>query len=102
MPHRNTVFRHRAKLRHHAGVGERHHRGGGDADRGRATRVFDRGYGEPGWWTKLDVAACRIPGTSAETTRLKVNTPLAMIEKRPLPPAEGLLDPVVSGAGDHP
>lgn len=43
-----------------------------------ATYVFDLGYYEFAWWAKLDEAACRI------VTRLKSNTPLAVIETRPL------------------
>jgi IS4 transposase len=44
-----------------------------------ATYVFDLGYYDYGWWAKLDAAGCRI------VTRLKSNTPLAVIEtlKRP-------------------
>ena len=44
-----------------------------------ATYVFDLGYYDYGWWAKLDDAACRL------VTRLKSNTPLALIEERPLP-----------------
>jgi hypothetical protein len=43
-----------------------------------ATYVFDLGYYDYGWWAKLDAAGCRI------VTRLKVNTPLAIIEERPV------------------
>jgi len=43
-----------------------------------ATYVFDLGYYEFAWWAKLDEAACRI------VTRLKSNTPLEVIETRPL------------------
>jgi hypothetical protein len=42
-----------------------------------ATYVFDLGYYDYGWWAKLDEAGCRI------VTRLKANTPLAVIEARP-------------------
>jgi len=45
-----------------------------------ATYVFDLGYYDFGWWTKLDDAACRI------VTRLKSNTPLQVIETLPVPP----------------
>ena len=38
-----------------------------------ATYVFDLGYYDYGWWAKLDDAGCRI------VTRLKVNTPLAVV-----------------------
>ena len=38
-----------------------------------ATYVFDLGYYDYGWWAKLDAAGCRI------VTRLKVNTPLAVV-----------------------
>jgi transposase len=44
-----------------------------------ATYVFDLGYYEFAWWAKLDDAACRI------VTRLKSNTPLTVIETRPVP-----------------
>ena len=44
-----------------------------------ATYVFDLGYYDFGWWTKLDDAACRI------VTRLKSNTPLQVIETLPVP-----------------
>ena len=44
-----------------------------------ATYVFDLGYYDYGWWAKLDDAACRL------VTRLKSNTPLELIEERPLP-----------------
>jgi hypothetical protein len=40
-----------------------------------ATYVFDLGYYDYGWWAKLDNAGCRI------VTRLKVNTPLSVIEE---------------------
>jgi hypothetical protein len=46
-----------------------------------ATYVFDLGYYDYAWWAKLDAAQCRI------VTRLKRNTPLAVIEH--LPVAEG-------------
>jgi Transposase DDE domain/Domain of unknown function (DUF4372) len=45
-----------------------------------ATYVFDLGYYDFGWWAKLDHAQCRI------VTRLKANTPLAMVEDLPVPP----------------
>ena len=44
-----------------------------------ATYVFDLGYYEYAWWAELDAAACRI------VTRLKSNTPLKVIETRPVP-----------------
>ena len=44
-----------------------------------ATYVFDLGYYDYGWWAKLDVAGCRI------VTRLKVNTPLAVVAENHLP-----------------
>jgi IS4 transposase len=44
-----------------------------------ATYVFDLGYYDYGWWAKLDAAGCRI------VTRLKVNTPLAVVADNPLP-----------------
>lgn len=45
-----------------------------------ATYVFDLGYYDYGWWAELDRAGCRI------VTRLKANTPLRVIETRPIPP----------------
>lgn len=44
-----------------------------------ATYVFDLGYYDFAWWAKLDDAACRI------VTRLKSNTPLAVLETLPVP-----------------
>ena len=44
-----------------------------------ATYVFDLGYYDYGWWAKLDAAGCRI------VTRLKVNTPLAVVADNPVP-----------------
>jgi transposase len=44
-----------------------------------ATYVFDLGYYDFAWWARLDAAGCRI------VTRLKANTPLALVEARPLP-----------------
>jgi DDE family transposase/uncharacterized protein DUF4372 len=44
-----------------------------------ATYVFDLGYYDYGWWATLDQAGCRI------VTRLKSNTPLAIVEERPVP-----------------
>lgn len=44
-----------------------------------ATYVFDLGYYDYGFWAKLDGAGCRI------ITRLKVNTPLAVVAENPLP-----------------
>jgi hypothetical protein len=44
-----------------------------------ATYVFDLGYYDYGWWAKLDAAGCRI------VTRLKLNTPLAVVADNPLP-----------------
>jgi transposase len=42
------------------------------------TCVFDLGYYDYVWWNKLDEAGCRI------LTRFKRNTPLAVIEERPV------------------
>jgi hypothetical protein len=50
-----------------------------------ATYVFDLGYYDYGWWAKLGAAGCRI------VTRLKVNTPLALIEERPVPAGSPVL-----------
>jgi Transposase DDE domain/Domain of unknown function (DUF4372) len=44
-----------------------------------ATYVFDLGYYDYGWWAKLDAAGCRI------VTRLKANTPLAVVAENHLP-----------------
>jgi hypothetical protein len=41
--------------------------------------VFDLGYYDYAWWAKLDAAQCRI------VTRLKANTPLAVVEELPVP-----------------
>ena len=43
-----------------------------------ASYVFDLGYYDYGWWAKLDAAGCRI------VTRFKSNTPLRLIEERPV------------------
>jgi hypothetical protein len=43
-----------------------------------ATYVFDLGYYDYAWWASLDAQACRI------VTRFKRNTPLAVIEERPV------------------
>jgi IS4 transposase len=51
-----------------------------------ATYIFDLGYYDYGWWAMLDEAGCRI------VTRFKSNTPLEVIEERPVT-AEG---PVLS------
>ena len=50
-----------------------------------ATYVFDLGYYDYGWWARLDQAGCRI------VTRLKVSTPFAIIEDRPVPPGFSIL-----------
>lgn len=44
-----------------------------------ATYVFDLGYYDYAWWKKLDDQGCRI------VSRLKTNTPLAVIEELPVP-----------------
>jgi IS4 transposase len=43
-----------------------------------ATYVFDLGYYDYAWWASLDDAGCRI------VTRLKANTPFAVVEDRPV------------------
>jgi hypothetical protein len=43
-----------------------------------ATYVFDLGYYDYGWWAHLDAQGCRL------VTRLKKNTPLHLVEERPL------------------
>jgi hypothetical protein len=50
-----------------------------------ATYVFDLGYYDYAWWAALDQAACRI------VTRLKSNTPFAIVEERPVAPASSIL-----------
>lgn len=50
-----------------------------------ATYVFDLGYYDFGWWAKLDQAGCRI------VTRLKVSSPLTVVEHRALPDGSSLL-----------
>jgi hypothetical protein len=50
-----------------------------------ATYVFDLGYYDYGWWAKLDAAGCRI------VTRLKVNTPLAVVAHNSLPEGSSVL-----------
>lgn len=51
----------------------------------RATYVFDLGYYDYGWWAMLDEAGCRI------VTRLKTNTPFALVEERPVPAGSSIL-----------
>jgi IS4 transposase len=50
-----------------------------------ATYVFDLGYYDYGWWARLDEAGCRI------VTRLKANTPFAVVEDRPVAPGSSIL-----------
>lgn len=50
-----------------------------------ATYVFDLGFYDYGWWAKLDDAGCRL------VTRLKVNTPLAVVAENPLPAGSSIL-----------
>jgi len=50
-----------------------------------ATYVFDLGYYDYGWWAKLHAAGCRI------VTRLKANTPFAIVEDRPIVPGSSIL-----------
>ena len=50
-----------------------------------ATYVFDLGYYDYGWWAGLDAAGCRI------VTRLKINTPLRIVEEQALPAGSDLL-----------
>jgi IS4 transposase len=50
-----------------------------------ATYVFDLGYYDYGWWAKLDQAGCNI------VTRLKSNTPFAVMEDRPVEPGSSIL-----------
>jgi IS4 transposase len=50
-----------------------------------ATYVFDLGYYDYRWWSKLDAAGCRI------VTRLKANTPFRIVEQRPVAPGSSIL-----------
>jgi hypothetical protein len=50
-----------------------------------ATYVFDLGYYDYGWWAELDQARCRI------VTRLKSNTPFAVVEERDVPAGSAVL-----------
>ena len=50
-----------------------------------ATYVYDLGYYDFGWWAHLDSLGCRI------VTRLKINTPLAVVSHQPLPEGSSLL-----------
>jgi len=50
-----------------------------------ASYVFDLGYYDYGWWSELDAAGCRI------VTRLKANTPFAVVEDRPVAPGSSIL-----------
>ena len=43
-----------------------------------ATYVFDLGYYDYAWWASLDAAGCRI------VTRFKTNTPIDVVEERPV------------------
>ena len=45
-----------------------------------ATYVFDKGYYDFGFWAALDASGCRF------VTRLKKNSPLAVVETRPVAP----------------
>jgi hypothetical protein len=56
-----------------------------------ATYVFDLGYYDYGWWRMLDAAGCRI------VTRLKANTPFAVVEDRPVAPQS----PILSDRNGH-
>jgi IS4 transposase len=50
-----------------------------------ATDVFDLGYYDYAWWARLDAAQCRI------VTRLKSNTPLAVVEELTVPEGSAIL-----------
>ena len=50
-----------------------------------ATYVFDLGYYDYAWWASLHEAACRI------VTRLKANTPFAVVEERPVAAGSSVL-----------
>jgi IS4 transposase len=47
--------------------------------------VFDLGYYDYAWWSKLDAAGCRI------VTRLKRNTPLHRVTELPVAPGSSIL-----------
>lgn len=50
-----------------------------------ATYAFDLGYYDYGWWAKLDAAGCRF------VTRLKKNTPLAVVHENCVPKGSNIL-----------
>jgi hypothetical protein len=50
-----------------------------------ATYVFDLGYYDYAWWAEMAEKGCRI------VTRFKRNTPLAVVEERPLPEGSAIL-----------
>jgi len=50
-----------------------------------ATYVFDLGYYDYGWWTRLDDAGCRF------VTRLKKNTALRVVHENPVPRESNIL-----------
>lgn len=50
-----------------------------------ATYVFDLGYYDYGWWAELNNAGCRI------VTRLKINTPLAVVHENRVPAGSPIL-----------
>jgi hypothetical protein len=50
-----------------------------------ASYVFDLGYYDYGWWARLDQAGCRM------VTRLKTNTPFAIVDDRRVPPGSSIL-----------
>jgi Transposase DDE domain/Domain of unknown function (DUF4372) len=50
-----------------------------------ATYVFDLGYYDYGWWARLDQAGCRM------VTRLKANTPFAIVDDRCVAPGSSIL-----------
>ena len=62
-----------------------HCRRQGDADRSWRDYVFDLGYYDFGFWTKLDALGCRL------VTRFKANTPLNKPREMPLEPGSTLL-----------
>src|SRR5258708_7448167 len=55
-----------------------------------ATYVFDLGYYDYAWWAKLDPAQCRL------VTRLKSNTPLAVVEELPVPAGTAILSDAIA------
>lgn len=82
LPTRGKILASRGPSTHDPGG---HHRRPGDADRARRHLRFRSGYYDYAWWSKLDAAQCRI------VTRLKSNTPLAVVEELAVPEGSAIL-----------